>query len=1353
MAVIIKNTNPQPKGQQLWDTPGVYTFTVPVGVTSLSGVLVGAGGGAGGSGNNVGGAGGGGGCLAWFRGLTVTPGETFEIKVGAGGAGGAAGGGDGSHGQWGYLKRNSTGVKMIVTRSGRGGVGDADQPGGVSLSATINTPDDFEAYDRYLGGQGGASDGGACGGAGGGAGGYSGNGGKGGTSNSNVGQTGGTGGAAGGGESDSYGAGGGGGTGVYGEGASGAATGNLDGSEGAGGYGGSGGEKGENGDNMGGKGGWPGGGGGAPEDDDLLPGGAGADGACRLIWGANRYFPDTNTSDVEESDDIFANLTPKSKDGTSYRDLAAVYRGETLIWPEVKKPVLAEGNTYIDGAFAIDVDNPNDFQCGVYYGLTTEKARTYKASVSALSEYGLDVTGLNNAWPYTIKVSLRKDNAWSTPALINVITYGDRIPSNLELIRYWFDETSITIRVKNKDVLPVYVYYEEDDSTPNDNAGLVQPGETVDCTMSGLVNGQTYDIYARARGESFWGSDYSADTLHVVVTTGTPTEEPTIVYSSKTHDSINVLITNEDSRSVTMYADENENPTTSVGTFSAGETKVVTIPGLSPETTYKIYAKAVYNSIESTVAETIDITTNTAPRIPTEPMVNYVSKGINWISVSVINKDIESITICADVDTDYPTTIKESGVGYNSVKTIVISGLDDYTLYDVAVRVKTSENAYSTTVYINDVRTLSRIPSSPTITYLSKTNNTIEVSVTNNDSESVTLYSDELATPVTNRGVLSSVPPGDTVVFDVENLEPSATYRIRARVKLNDVYSSTVETSEITTYRVPAIPEIISGSVTVTANTITLIVKNNDLETCYICVDHDDPTPGTSYGEVASGQTKSITILVPNSNTFYDVYACARLNGVHGLSDSVVNIKTLERVPEMPAFNGYTATSDSITLNVHNMDDETVELYCSLVSDAGDTTNLYLQPNGDASGGDYLNYTIDGLNPNTSYTVYIKVKLGTMFSPINSTNMITDPRVPVSPTISLSSVDTTSITVKVTNKDQEDVAIYVEENDSTPNDIKYSGVGYNVLKYCTVGGLQPNTYYDIYARVLLDGVYSPSVKLDNVKTDYSVPSNPTITFVSKTENSITVNVKNIDSRTVDVYCGTSSSPGDSGVNLNGGDDADITISGLSAYSYYTIYSKVRYLSKYSGVVDTGAIQTDPRTPNEPTITFDSKTTTTITVLVDNEDLEGVSLYVDTSSNPTVYRGTMISMEDDKSVMLSGLSPNTSYTIYARVKLNGVYSSSDSVNVTTLKVDAATPTIEDVSTVTYKYKVKNNDSETAEIFAEHGDTTPDVSRGNVASGSYTSVVDTGIPSNLGTLNVYAQAKVSGKNDSDVASIVI
>ncbi len=275
-----------PIGQQTYTTPGTYTWTCPADVTSVCAVCVGGGGG--GSTDNNWEAGGGGG-LGWKNNITVVPGQTYNVVVGAGGVGNASGG---TNGGTSYFADAA-----IV--SGGGGWGN-------NGAGTVPAGNSGGNYTGDGGGNGGNH---ISYGGGGGAGGYSGAG------NS---ETGGAGGA-GAGTGLTGGGAGGGGVGLLGEGNSGS---NYNGGSGNeisyggtinGGQGGSGGAAGTDGrtstytnnynadGDTGKAGGSYGGGGGGragPYDDGLNTGdGNGGGGAVRLIWGAGRAYPNTLTTD------------------------------------------------------------------------------------------------------------------------------------------------------------------------------------------------------------------------------------------------------------------------------------------------------------------------------------------------------------------------------------------------------------------------------------------------------------------------------------------------------------------------------------------------------------------------------------------------------------------------------------------------------------------------------------------------------------------------------------------------------------------------------------------------------------------------------------------------------------------------------------------------------------------------------------------------------------------------------------------------------------------------------------------------------------------------------------------------
>lgn len=262
-----------PAGQQSYTTAGTFSWVAPAGVTSVSVVCIGGGGGAVASVNANEFQWGAGGALAYANNITVAPGNSYTVIVGAVGApsySGNTNGGDSSF--------NSTSCK-----AGGGATGSAigiAAAGGVVIYGT--------------GGAGGASGTVTAGSfsraGGGGAGGYSGAGGNGG--NAGASGTSGAGGGAGGGGGYTQGSGltnaaSGGGTGIFGEASS--------GTGGGPGVNGNPGSNGTIGATLLVGGNYGGGGAGSAFGGD-------GGGAVRIIWagtsGITRAFPSTNTGDL-----------------------------------------------------------------------------------------------------------------------------------------------------------------------------------------------------------------------------------------------------------------------------------------------------------------------------------------------------------------------------------------------------------------------------------------------------------------------------------------------------------------------------------------------------------------------------------------------------------------------------------------------------------------------------------------------------------------------------------------------------------------------------------------------------------------------------------------------------------------------------------------------------------------------------------------------------------------------------------------------------------------------------------------------------------------------------------------------
>lgn len=257
-------------GEQLYTTPGTFTWTCPTGVNIISVLCVGGGGG--GVFRSGGAGAGGGGGLGWKNNILVTPGQNYTIVVGSGGTSSATAAGAGGNS---YFTNTST-------VAGLGGSGANLAAGGSGGS--------YAGDGGGAGGTGGTVSSGS-GGGGGGAAGYTGTGGAGGGTGAagadGTGGGAGGGGANGGGGSRSGGA----GVGVYGQGTNGTGGGYNATSSATVAKGGSGGQDGQ----ASGSAIYGGGGAGTSSTNGSNVGGAGA---VRIIWAGpptrpTRTFPST----------------------------------------------------------------------------------------------------------------------------------------------------------------------------------------------------------------------------------------------------------------------------------------------------------------------------------------------------------------------------------------------------------------------------------------------------------------------------------------------------------------------------------------------------------------------------------------------------------------------------------------------------------------------------------------------------------------------------------------------------------------------------------------------------------------------------------------------------------------------------------------------------------------------------------------------------------------------------------------------------------------------------------------------------------------------------------------------------
>ena len=385
-------------GDIAYVTTGTYSWIAPFGVTSVSVVAVGGGGAGWSAWANAAGAGGG---LGWKNNITVVPGNSYTVVVGAGGVrNGGAGG-----------------TSFFISTATVAGYG------GGNASSTQNTSG--PNANGYGGGW--VGDGGGAGGnatnyaGGGGAGGYTGNGGN----QQNL-PAADSGGAAGGGYySSTYGSGSGGGVGIWGKGAT--ATGWWHGSSGqvfstsqgngGGGEGGSGGQRGRSGENptnstgesgnVDGFGGAFGGGGGGPGTSWPSAAGSGGGGAVRIIWGAGRAFPATNAGTVTSVSVVSATAVDPTRNENiggepTVRDsLLGISTPKAKIQNNVPVQVMVTVNSSVRPSIKTLVHVPTDLTNSTDYEMAPSVTTVINSANTGTYIYGVNTVN-SSSWIFGI---------------------------------------------------------------------------------------------------------------------------------------------------------------------------------------------------------------------------------------------------------------------------------------------------------------------------------------------------------------------------------------------------------------------------------------------------------------------------------------------------------------------------------------------------------------------------------------------------------------------------------------------------------------------------------------------------------------------------------------------------------------------------------------------------------------------------------------------------------------------------------------------------------------------------------------------------------------------------------------
>jgi hypothetical protein len=263
------------------------------------------------------------------------------------------------------------------------------------------------------------------------------------------------------------------------------------------------------------------------------------------------------------------------------------------------------------------------------------------------------------------------------------------------------------------------------------------------------------------------------------------------------------------------------------------------------------------------------------------------------------------------------------------------------------------------------------------------------------------------------------------------------------------------------------------------------------------------------------------------------------------------------------------------------------------------------------------------------------------------------------PVINFISKTDNSLTFTIENTDEEKAIVYYELDDETPDANSINLNGNTTTSNLTFTGLTPNTSYTLHVWATAFGKKVSQVA-DYLQTTTITTPNPTLTYVSKTWDTITLKVTNNDNVSSNIFYQINVTPpvSNSVTLAAGATSDDLIIGDLTKTTNYTVYAQAETPGKLkSEIMSFSQTTLDWDTLTAPTLTFVSAALNSITFTVSNTNNISTNIYYGTSTNPNTDFVTVAANTTSSNITISNLVANTTYTIYAISKQTNYYDSS------------------------------------------------------------------------------------------------
>jgi hypothetical protein len=559
-----------------------------------------------------------------------------------------------------------------------------------------------------------------------------------------------------------------------------------------------------------------------------------------------------------------------------------------------------------------------------------------------------------------------------------------------------------------------------------------------------------------------------------------------------------------------------------------------------------------------------------------------------------------------------------------------VTGLNANSLYDISFL---TVNATGSSEVASD--SVLTIPDTPTFTVTAVTNSGFELSFALPPTDaSYSLY----VYDVSNSVSVVDVSGIYDVSYSVSGLIANSLYDVSLVTVIASGPTGVASDSVLTK---PDTPAFTVATVTNSGFELSFALPPTDASySLYVY----DVSNSVNVVDVSGIYDVSYSVSGLTANSLYDI-SFLTVNATGSSEAASDNVLTK---PDTPAFTVTAVTNSGFDLAfVLPPTDASYSLY---VYDVSNSVSVV-----DVSGIYDISYSVSGLTANSLYDISFLTVNATGSSEAASDNVLTKPDTPAFTvtTVSNSSFDLTFVLPPT----DASYSLYVYDVSNSVNVVDVSGI-YDVSY--SVSGLTSNSLYDV-SFLTVNATGSSGVASDSVLT---IPSNPLITHNSPNDNEIdiTFNIFPVDGLTYNLTATNQNSvlfDTCSNIVVN-----PYVLSGTDPFDTYTVVVSATNTTGTSGT-------TTLKVPGKPTYTYDvtGATTFNVTFTSDLDTNLVFNLVVFDNAMTQIYSAQIT---DQNPHTISGLTANTSYTIYANATYtdtgaNGLY------NITTIKTAPSAPT--------------------------------------------------------------------------------